>query len=198
MNLEQMEYRCPDAQVVGNVKLEGYRLAFRGNGSGCGVATILPEPGSRVEGVMWQVTGEDERNLDSYEGYPRLYGKETIYVQDGQGENYEVMVYTMQPRHTRSVRQRHRRAICREFCKGVSKTDWQCVLCWRRCGGRRWNRLSPSNISRNPFSNRRAANPPRNDRKERCNETIFKAQCGDFLCVDAGRCGAAHHSICTG
>lgn len=97
MNLHQMEDRCPDAQVVGNVHLEGYRLAFRGNGSGCGVATILPEPGSRVEGVLWRVSGEDERNLDCYEGYPRLYGKETIRVQDRQGENYEVMVYTMQP-----------------------------------------------------------------------------------------------------
>ena len=97
MNLDQMAYRCPDASVIGNVHLDGYRLAFRGNGSGYGVATILPQEGSQVEGVMWRVTGQDEQSLNYYEGYPRLYGKETIRVQDRQGVSYEVMVYTMQP-----------------------------------------------------------------------------------------------------
>ena len=29
MNLEQMKYRCPAAEVVENVRLENYRLAFR-------------------------------------------------------------------------------------------------------------------------------------------------------------------------
>ena len=31
MNLEQMKYRCPAAEVVENVRLEDYRLAFRGS-----------------------------------------------------------------------------------------------------------------------------------------------------------------------
>ena len=42
MNLNQMAFRCPDAEVVESVRLEGYRLAFRTNGGGNGVATILP------------------------------------------------------------------------------------------------------------------------------------------------------------
>ena len=42
MNLNQMAFRCPDAQVVDTVRLEGYRLAFCMNGGGHGVATILP------------------------------------------------------------------------------------------------------------------------------------------------------------
>ena len=28
MNLNQMAFRCPDAEVVDTVRLEGYRLAF--------------------------------------------------------------------------------------------------------------------------------------------------------------------------
>lgn len=36
MNLDQMEYRCPDAEVVENVRLEGYRLAFCGRPTGVG------------------------------------------------------------------------------------------------------------------------------------------------------------------
>ena len=51
MNLGQMRFRCPDAEVVGNVRLEDYRLAFRGRAPGNGVATVLPEKGSYVDGV---------------------------------------------------------------------------------------------------------------------------------------------------
>lgn len=96
MNLDQMEWRCPDAEIVGNVSVEGYRLAFRGNGSGRGVATILPEEGSRVDGVMWKVSQMDEKHLDRYEGYPVLYGREMLSVQDQNGDSHEVMVYIMQ------------------------------------------------------------------------------------------------------
>lgn len=53
MNLDQMAYRCPAASVVEPVYLEGYRLTFCGRGKGSGVATILPEEGSRVEGVYF-------------------------------------------------------------------------------------------------------------------------------------------------
>lgn len=85
MNLDQMAYRCPAASVVEKVKLEGYRLTFCGRGKGCGVATILPEEGSRVEGVLWKITPECEKSLDFYEGYPHLYGKETVLVQGKDG-----------------------------------------------------------------------------------------------------------------
>ena len=57
MNENQMAFRCPDAQVVGTVRLEGYRLTFAGNGGGRGVATILPEKGSYVDGVLWRISG---------------------------------------------------------------------------------------------------------------------------------------------
>ena len=47
INLDQMAYRCPAAQVVGPVVLEGYELLFRGNASGNGVATIKPKEGQQ-------------------------------------------------------------------------------------------------------------------------------------------------------
>ena len=70
MNLNQMAFRCPDAEVVESVRLEGYRLAFRTNGGGNGVATILPEEGSCVDGVLWRISEQDEQHLDHYEGFP--------------------------------------------------------------------------------------------------------------------------------
>ena len=95
MNLNQMAFRCPDAQVVDTVRLEGYRLAFCMNGGGHGVATILPEPDSFVDGVLWRISERDEQSLDLYEGFPRLYGKEPVTVVDPDGLKREVMAYTM-------------------------------------------------------------------------------------------------------
>ena len=95
MNLDQMAYRCPAASVVENVRLDGYRLTFCGRGKGSGVATILPEEGSQVEGVLWKITPECEKSLDFYEGYPHLYGKEAVLVQGTDGVKREVMAYIM-------------------------------------------------------------------------------------------------------
>ena len=95
MNLNQMAFRCPDAEVVESVRLEGYRLAFRTNGGGNGVATILPEEGSYVDGVLWRISERDEQHLDHYEGFPFLYGKEPVTVTNQDGVRREIMAYTM-------------------------------------------------------------------------------------------------------
>ena len=93
MNLNQMAFRCPDAQVVDTVRLEGYRLAFCGEENG--VATILPEEGSYVDGVLWRISERDEQHLDHYEGFPFLYGKEPVTVTNQDGVRREIMAYTM-------------------------------------------------------------------------------------------------------
>ncbi len=95
INLEQMEYRCPAAKVVGPVILENYELLFRGNAKGNGVATIAHKEGSRVHGLLWRITPACEQSLDFYEGYPRLYEKEPVTVQDGEGKQLTVMAYVM-------------------------------------------------------------------------------------------------------
>ena len=99
MNLEQMKYRCPAAEVVENVRLENYRLAFRGRAPGNGVATVLQEKGSYVEGVLWKITEACEKSLDFYEGFPSFYGKESIRVKNQDGVEKEVFVYMMNAPH---------------------------------------------------------------------------------------------------
>lgn len=59
MNLEQMKYRCPAAEVVENVRLEDYRLAFRGKAPGNGVATVLPER----EAVSKEFYGKSQKRV---------------------------------------------------------------------------------------------------------------------------------------
>lgn len=91
INREQMEYRCPDACVVGPVALENYELLFRRGG----FATIMPCEGGKVHGLLWSLTPECERSLDHYEGYPRFYDKRTVTVRDGLGRELSVMAYIM-------------------------------------------------------------------------------------------------------
>ena len=95
INLDQMAYRCPAAQVVGPVVLEGYELLFRGNASGNGVATIKPKEGQQVHGLLWRITPGCERSLDLYEGYPHLYEKGAVAVRDNAGRQLTVMAYVM-------------------------------------------------------------------------------------------------------
>lgn len=93
MDLDQMAYRCPKAEVVEIVRLEGYRLTFAAAGSG--LATIFPEEGSHVDGVLWSLTGDCEKSLDLYEGYPDFYDKQEITVKNKDGREIKAIVYIM-------------------------------------------------------------------------------------------------------
>ena len=74
LNHEGMQYRCPDAEPVAAATLEGWTLSFRG------VADIEPRDGGRVQGAVWQISDDDLARLDTYEGYPSLYGREHLLV----------------------------------------------------------------------------------------------------------------------
>lgn len=94
MNTLQMRYRCPRAKVLGTAMLENYRLVFRGNSRGCGVANIERRKGYKVPVVLWEITEDCEERLDIYEGFPHLYIKKRIIV-DFKGEQVNAMVYIM-------------------------------------------------------------------------------------------------------
>ncbi len=95
IDLDQMAFRCPNAQAVGPVTLEGYELLFRGRRDGSGVATIAPREGSKVPGLLWKITPVCEQSLDVYEGFPRLYSKQPVTVRDREGRELTVMAYVM-------------------------------------------------------------------------------------------------------
>ena len=97
LNLGQMARRCPTARVIGKVEIKDHELLFRG-GSLSAVATVEPKAGSNVPVLIWEIEPEDERNLDIYEGYPRLYGKVDLEVQTEDGSE-SIMAYTMNEGH---------------------------------------------------------------------------------------------------
>jgi gamma-glutamylcyclotransferase (GGCT)/AIG2-like uncharacterized protein YtfP len=93
MNIEQMAVRCPTAKVVGASEMKGYRLLFRGGHTNA-VATVEAHKGGSVPVVVWLITEADEAALDSYEGFPHFYRKETVKVKLD-GKPVSVMVYIM-------------------------------------------------------------------------------------------------------
>jgi len=93
LNMRQMRHRCPYAVPFGVATLLNYRLLFRGGGRSA-VATVEPFVGGSVPVLLWEITPRDEEALDHYEGWPRLYRKETITVELG-GKPVEAMVYIM-------------------------------------------------------------------------------------------------------
>ena len=90
-NQEEMALRCPGAVALGFAILLGYRFEFKS------FATILPNPGESVEGVLWTITEADELALDMLEGYPEFYDKKTVSV-DHKDQLYIAMTYIMGPR----------------------------------------------------------------------------------------------------
>lgn len=93
LNLGQMAKRCPTAEVIGKGEIKDYELLFRGY-NGSAVATVEPKKGASVPVLIWDIGPEDERKLDIYEGYPRLYGKADLEVQTQDGCE-SIMAYTM-------------------------------------------------------------------------------------------------------
>lgn len=93
LNLEQMAYRCPTAEVVGTAVLRDWRLWFRG-GNGGAVATVEREKGWKVPVLIWKIQPQDEQALDRYEGFPFLYRKETLRLTVN-GKRVRAMVYIM-------------------------------------------------------------------------------------------------------
>ena len=80
MNVSQTQQRCPGATRIGRSQLKDFRLVFNYH------ADIIPAEGCIVHGGLWEITGDHEAALDTYEGYPTYYGK---YYQDA------VMFYRM-------------------------------------------------------------------------------------------------------
>jgi gamma-glutamylcyclotransferase (GGCT)/AIG2-like uncharacterized protein YtfP len=101
----QMEERCPGHRVIARAELPDHALRFRGYGRDWAgaVATIVPQAGSVVRGVLFELTPQHLRSLDAYEGYDgatastNLYERvlRTVVLEDGR--RVEALTYAMVP-----------------------------------------------------------------------------------------------------
>lgn len=64
MDERQMAYRCPGAVLLGKTRLEAWRFALDSHK----VATIIPDDAAFVEGLVWELSPDNVKVLDRYEG----------------------------------------------------------------------------------------------------------------------------------
>ena len=88
---EQMAYRCPDAKLIGTGYIAGARLEFY-------LHATVERTGNlrnRVPVAVWEISSEDEKRLDRYEGFPNYYTKAMWLVHMSDGSEIEGMIYIM-------------------------------------------------------------------------------------------------------
>jgi hypothetical protein len=92
---EQMRSRCAGARVEARAALPNYALAFGGFSRrwGGAVASVVPEPGSRVEGLLYCLPMSDLLELDRHEGRPFAYQRIVKRVKDEHGRRRRAHVY---------------------------------------------------------------------------------------------------------
>ena len=83
----QMKRRCKDSVFIKKINLKNFRLTFR---SKYRAADIEPKKKSIVPGGLYEISKADEKKLDVYEDYPKLYKKYYFYYY-----GKKVMTYTM-------------------------------------------------------------------------------------------------------
>lgn len=83
MNPRQMAERCPSATFVCVAELPGRRLDFtrKSERRGCGVADAVVDDGSRVMGVVFEISDADLFRLDASEGY-RVKRMKNSYIRE--------------------------------------------------------------------------------------------------------------------
>lgn len=59
-------------------------------------ANVIPTPGAKVSGTLWNISRKFLSELDMIEGYPQFYDRKTVPVTVN-GQRYEAAVYTMTP-----------------------------------------------------------------------------------------------------
>lgn len=94
LSVAQMAHRTPDAKIVGTAVLKGWQLLFRQ------FATIRENPDYETPVLVWDISEQDEKNLDKYEGYPNFYYKRELPVTvtplgGGKPMRLTAMVYIM-------------------------------------------------------------------------------------------------------
>ena len=89
MSRAPMRARCPTAREVGTATLAGHRLIITSDG----YASVVPEPGGIVHGLLWRLAPRDIAALNAYESLDTgLYRIVTLPVSLGTGK-VPAMVY---------------------------------------------------------------------------------------------------------
>lgn len=89
LSKEYMEGRCPNATPIKKVVLKNYKLTFNQ------LADIIKSEDEGVFGALYVISKQELVELDKLEGYPDLYDRIVVEVEDEKGNKYDALAYTM-------------------------------------------------------------------------------------------------------
>lgn len=89
LSKDYMKSRCPDAIAVKKVFLKNYKLVFNE------LADIIQNDGEQVYGALYVISKQELLELDRLEGYPDLYTRIVVEVEDEKGNRYDAFAYSM-------------------------------------------------------------------------------------------------------
>ena len=89
LSKDYMLSRCPESKPIKKVILKDYSLVFNQ------LADIIPQENGLVFGAIYVVSKQELEELDKLEGYPDLYDRKIVEVEDEKGNKYDAVAYTM-------------------------------------------------------------------------------------------------------
>jgi gamma-glutamylcyclotransferase (GGCT)/AIG2-like uncharacterized protein YtfP len=97
MSIETMKQRCPEAELIGKTYIDGWKLTMPF------YANIERDDCGKTPALVWEITADDEKNLNHCEGYPTCHEKTQIIVMV-KGKTQTAMAYVMTKEYASSDR----------------------------------------------------------------------------------------------
>jgi len=89
LSKDYMLSRCPSAIPIKKAFLKNYKLVFNE------LADIIQNDGEEVMGALYVISKQELGQLDKLEGYPDLYARMIVEVEDDFGNKYDALAYSM-------------------------------------------------------------------------------------------------------
>lgn len=96
LDASQMKERCPSAEPAGTAVLDDHHLAFAGHSPHWdgAPATIVSRQGAEVPGRLYEISFEELRILDHFEGHPVRYERrEKLVAAETEPEEHRAHLY---------------------------------------------------------------------------------------------------------
>lgn len=116
LSKEYMLSRCPNATPIKKVKLSGYKLVFNE------LADIVLEEDNEVNGALYVISKQELEELDRLEGYPLLYERVVIEVEDDRGSKYDAFTYIMEEKALQAPPEHYYQLLVKGY------EDWELTM----------------------------------------------------------------------
>lgn len=100
MSRPLMQRRCRTAEIIGTAQLPGWRFVIAGDG----YASVVPERGAVVHGILWLLAARDLAALNAYESLDSgLYLRRQLPIRR-EGRTVSALVYVARNRRLGTAR----------------------------------------------------------------------------------------------